>query len=920
MKKLLSIPSMLALILVSVVVLSSSHVYTVADDNEVPGADAFFDEPSLQIEGKEPKKSAFDKPLIDDVSEPQTKNDPVPSLNTKFFGDIPTLGGQQQSADPQVASTLKREGENVVWSISVNIPPDAYVYSMSPPFTGRATVKVKQLVGLEAIDKKFRPDHEPKKGYDPILEQNVEKFFKHVTWTRRFRLKQGASPSEAKIDADIRFQMCDKSTCRTLTRPVSASLTNAGNETETTASDNGLTAHPFVYEIIPYKPGSKRKPVSLRAELSPAAAKAGDVVTLAVTLKIESGWHTYSTTMEEDNAGVPTSFKIQHLQGLDILDKRFRPSKAPKPKVINAGTEKWHQEIYEDEITWTRRFHVQADAAANFGLIGRIVYQVCDENSCLKEKMVPFAVGMLPAEQVQKYRVPATVAAGDNAGNDGGFFDDPEDEPAGNAGDLEVDKGEELASDQKAPVTQQGLIPFIITAVTAGFLALLTPCVFPMIPITVSFFLKQSEKEHHKPVRMATIYCLGIVFAFTCIGLVVAVFFGATAINGLANNAWLNIGIAAVLVFFAANMLGMFEIRLPSGLLTWTSGKEGAGGVMGTLFMSFTFTLVSFTCTFAFLGGLLVLAAKGSYYWPIIGMLAFSTAFASPFFFLALFPSLLKKMPKSGGWMNRVKVTMGFIELGAALKFLSVADLTWNPQPVLFDFALVMSGWMIVCIVTGLYLMNTFRLPHDSPADHIAVPQLMLALLFLGLGGYLAVGMFAAEEPQGAMWRQIAAFAPPRIEGAQGDIGPYTQHGDLRFALDYEQAIEYARKNDKPLLFDFTGVNCVNCRLMEKKMELPQNYRELKNFVLVQLYQDNIPTINDRELADQLLAKNQNLAVDWFKDVTLPAYAVVSSDGKVQLASFKGLEQNEGSFAKFLKFGYNKWKNSANKRLTARVK
>ncbi len=896
MKKHLSIPVLLTLMLVSGVLFSSTQMQSVADDNDVPGADAFFDDPSLPLEPQKPKKNAT-----------------IPSLNTDFFGDIPTLGGQQKSADPKVTAALKQEGDDIVWSISIDIPPDAYVYSMSPPFTGRATVKVKQLAGLEAIDEKFRPDHEPKKGYDPILEQDVEKFFKHVTWTRRFRLAEGATANSAKIDADIKFQMCDKSTCRTLTRPVSATLTTAGNETETSASDNGLTAHPFVYEIIPYKPGSKRKPVSLRAELSPADAQAGDVVTLAVTLKIEPGWHTYSTTMEEDNAGVPTSFKIQHLQGLDILDKRFRPSKEPKPKVIDAGTEKWHQEIYEDEVTWTRRFHVQPDAAANFGLIGRIVYQVCDENSCLKEKMVPFAVGMLPASEVQKYRVPATVAANDDAGD---FFRDQQDEPAVSKPEV-VDADEEIvAAEQEAPGAQ-GLIPFIIAAVTAGFLALLTPCVFPMIPITVSFFLKQSEKEHHKPVRMATIYCLGIVFAFTCIGLIVAVFFGATAVNGLANNAWLNVGIAAVLVFFAANMLGMFEIRLPSGLLTWTSGKEGSGGVMGTLFMSFTFTLVSFTCTFAFLGGLLVLAAKGSYYWPIIGMLAFSTAFASPFFFLALFPSLLKKMPKSGGWMNRVKVTMGFIELGAALKFLSVADLTWNPQPVLFDYALVMSGWLIVSIVTGLYLMNFFRLPHDSPADHIAVPQLMLALVFLGLGGYLAVGMFSAKEPQGALWQQIAAFAPPRIEGAEGDIGPYTQHGDLRFALDYEQAIEYARENDKPLLFDFTGVNCVNCRLMEKKMELPQNKQELENFVLVQLYQDSIPTINDRELADELLTKNQNLAVDWFKDVTLPAYAVVSSDGKVQLASFKGLEQNEGSFAKFLKFGYNKWKSSNKNRLAA---
>ena len=265
-------------------------------------------------------------------------------------------------------------------------------------------------------------------------------------------------------------------------------------------------------------------------------------------------------------------------------------------------------------------------------------------------------------------------------------------------------------------VKKQGLVLFLVSAAGFGFLALLTPCVFPMVPITISFFLKQAEKGHHRPSTLATIYCGGIIATFTGLGLLMAALFEATSLNRLANNPWLNLVLAGVIVLFGISMLGVFEIRVPSWLLTWSAGKEQKGGIIGTLFMALTFTLVSFTCTFAFAGLLLVMASKGEVLWPVLGMLAFSAAFSFPFFLLALFPSFLKKLPKSGGWMNTIKVTMGFIEIGAALKFLSVADTSWFGQPMYLTYNVVMIGWLVMATAMGLYLLGLFRMPHDMPA------------------------------------------------------------------------------------------------------------------------------------------------------------------------------------------------------------
>ena len=316
--------------------------------------------------------------------------------------------------------------------------------------------------------------------------------------------------------------------------------------------------------------------------------------------------------------------------------------------------------------------------------------------------------------------------------------------------------------------------------------------------------------------------------------------------------------------------------------------------------MALTFVLTSFSCTFAFVGSLLVAAAQGEYYWPVLGMLAFGATFATPFFGLALMPGMLKSLPKSGGWLNAVKVVMGFVEAGIAVKYISIVDQQWNSVPWLFDFTNVMTLWSVLSISTGLYLLGQFRLSHDSAIQGLSPIRVLLAMGFLMLGGLFGVGLL---QPERDAWLldQLIAFAPARLNNEE-------------FEPDFDKGVAQATKDNKPLFIDFTGVNCNNCRLMEKKMARPHNHVRLKRCVLVQLYTDKVPNIDDPKEAERLLARNIALQSGWFKDVSMPAYVIATPDGKTILASFLGLEQRRGDFAKFLDAGWEKWESLQSKR------
>jgi thiol:disulfide interchange protein DsbD len=411
----------------------------------------------------------------------------------------------------------------------------------------------------------------------------------------------------------------------------------------------------------------------------------------------------------------------------------------------------------------------------------------------------------------------------------------------------------EAAAGSPAPAADSGLLAFVLQGVFWGAVSLLTPCVFPMIPITVSFFLKQSEKQHHRALTLAVVYCATIVVVLTVSAVALLSLF-----TKISTHPATNFALGGLFIFFALSLFGMYDIELPSGLARFTSAREGRGGLVGTMFMALTFTIISFACVAPFMGGFSGTAAGSGLGWThrVFGGLAFAATFASPFFVLALFPSLLKKMPKSGTWLNSVKVVMAFLEMAAALKFLRAGELVLSDTPTVFTYDFVLGLYVALCLLCGLYLLNVYRLPHDTPLEHLGVPRLLFSLAFLGLAFYLLPALFKAGEhgtnqrPTGVIFAWLDSFllpeavaedsgtavaAGPAARGAAG--GEFAWHGTLRAGLDAA-----AKEKGKLVFVDFTGKTCTNCSWNERNVFSRAEIRELLGrYALVQLYTDVVP-------------------------------------------------------------------------------
>lgn len=786
-------------------------------------------------------------------------------------------------------------GGVVTLTVGVKLPAGFYIYGTDGEFGGRTKIELASQA-LSPVDPDFVPNHPPKRSFDQLFNVEISKFHDSVVWKRRYRVAPETPAGMLNITGTLEGQYCSGGEgdiggqCIPILPPHEFAAALTVTDEPPVAPEQ--TA-PAVFEQTVRPERGKDSPVEWTFRLTPENAKPGETVNLAITAKLDSHWHTFSLT-HEGLGGTATEIAIDAVSGLKPIGQGFV---ADKPFKVDKPLDDLVLEIHEGEVTWSRQFEVLPNAAG-YGVVGSVAYQVC-KNVCLPVHVQEFVLGTVAADAAPPAE-PADVAAA--------------------PGNKEAAK-----PDEAVPVARpqdRGLIPFLLTAIGFGFVSLLTPCVFPMVPITVSFFLKQAEKQHHRPLAMAIVYCVAIVLTFTILGVGISALFGAGQLNQLANNPWLNVAIGGVFVIFALNMLGMFEIRVPGWMLTFTATKESTGGYVGAIFMALTFTLTSFTCTFAFAGTLLVAAAQGDFYWPIIGMLAFGTAFALPFFVLALMPSLLKKLPKSGGWMNAVKVVMGLVEIGAAVKFFSVADLAFNPAgPVLFDYVIVLVLWMVLSLAIGLYLLGVYRFSHDSPVDTISVPRGMLALGSLSFAGLLAVAVLNPRAGGGWLMDQVIAFAPPNFHNqeavagapllglAQEADGPKMNHHGLVFSLDIDKAIATSTKLNEPLFIDFTGVNCINCRLMEKRMSNPAWKEALAKFVGAQLYVDvdGIPTIADADYAKALRKRNVALQQNWFGDVSMPSYVVATPDGKTILSTYVGLERESGEFLKFLNEGLEKW-------------
>jgi thiol:disulfide interchange protein DsbD len=635
--------------------------------------------------------------------------------------------------------------------------------------------------------------------------------------------------------------------------------------------------------------------LQLAASVEPQEIRPGQTVRLTVKGTLKPGYHTYPITQRSEDP-------VQSDSGLTQIEFSQSKTLRPLPPVTESEPEFVVDKAggvlleYRQSLTWSLDVLVMPDTpSGEQQLTFTVKLSVCDENRCVpgnRRLSVPVRVAGAPValtpelEKRLAEAMPAIKVVPVPAAIRGKMST-----PLANANPS--DDGQATVKGPLPGSTRGsvGIIQQLAIAMFQGFIMLLTPCVFPMIPITVSFFLKQGEKEHHKPLVLATVYSATIFFVLT-----IAVLALGKVILDLANNVWLNLGMGVVLMFFALSLFGMFEIELPHFLTRFTSAREGQGGYIGAFFMALTFSINSFTCTGPFLGPLLAGVKELHLSLPelIANAAAYAAGFSGPFFVLALFPRLLKAMPKSGGWLNSTKVVMGFIEVALALKFLSITDAGLNPgNPRYFNYETVLCTWMALSVACGLYLLGVFRLPHDSPVQGIGVLRLMLATFFLGLAVYMAP-LLARHTPQGSVGEFLFAWLPQDSSPAfatPGQSGGDVAAAHLTWQSDYETAWEQAKKEGKLLFIDFTGVNCQNCRYNEGNV-FPRSevQSELAKMVRVRLYTDQVPDprLSEKQSKDEAL-KNRLWQEKTFGDISLPLYAMldpatapkaVTDDGK----------------------------------------
>jgi thiol:disulfide interchange protein len=614
------------------------------------------------------------------------------------------------------------------------------------------------------------------------------------------------------------------------------------------------------------------KRITFEAKFEPGQAKPGEVVKLTITGTPAKDCYTYPVTKRTPDQNIASTITYVGADGL----KPLWPLQETEPEyhlTLNNDLKQALEFTHSKPFTWTQEILIEpATKPGKHELTIKINLQVCNKSSCLPGDYAPFSatlevagVAATPSQAtLDRLKGPPAVAV----------VTPPADELQKRLG---AAPSAGKTSTGTAPVDFNDLWALLTYAALSALLMLLTPCVFPMIPITVNFFLKQSEKEHHRPFTMASVYSGTIIVMLTVVMLALG-----NVVIALANNGWFNLALGLVLIVFALSLFGMYEIELPSFLARFTSSREGKGGMAGTVFMAMTFTITSFTCTGPFLGLMLSSLAISQTPPPLLNLIlaavVYSATFAAPFFLLAMFPSLLKKLPKSGGWLNVVKVVMGFLELGAALKFLSNADFAMNPGNTrLFNYDTVLSAWIALSIACSLYLLGFYRLPHDDKEETIAVPRMVLATIFLGLAVYLAPAMLGIR-PAGIVGENVVAFLPLRTghdnDGLRaGGGGGGASHKDWH--MEYKDAYDDAIKNNKLIFIDFTGVNCTNCRDNESNVfPLPDVAGELKKMVKVSLYVDIVPNpkLSSAQASEQ--AASNKKWQDVLADASLPTYLV----------------------------------------------
>lgn len=679
-----------------------------------------------------------------------------------------------------------------------------------------------------------------------------------------------------------------------------------------------------------------QNPVSWSLNSSKKSAKAGEKFNVQVSGSIQGGWYVYSITQ---GAGGPIPTRITVAEPFTLAGGIKGP--APKRQMdANFGIE---TEKYVGSANFTVPVSVPATAAPGAQTLNVSVrFQTCNDEVCLPPKTVKLSAPIeiasadataltaptpspsaspsaTPTPKNANINANANVNANLNANlntnvnvNANANLNTNTETVLTNLQPTESAVMTTTAgTENNAAVTPTNfdnggfsqdmpLWSFLWAAILAGAVSLLTPCVFPMIPITVSYFTNHAGGSRQTATINAFVFALGIIFTFTILGVLLAVLFGAAGINQFAANPYVNLFIGGLFIAFAMSLFGAFNLGLPPSVLTkidsFARGKESSQFI-GLLLMGLVFSMTSFTCTTPLVGGLLVLATQGSWLYPILGMLAFSSVFALPFFILALAPQLVAQLPKSGGWLNSVKVVMGFLEVAAAMKFISNVDLVWGWG--IFTREVVLASWVAVAVLITLYLLGIFQLSHDMKAERLGAIRVMVSLLFLSLSFYLLTGLF------GKTLGELESFLPPRTEnmmtGSTSVSNGTSAEKDDWITNDYNAALAKAKAENKALFIDFTGYTCTNCRWMEANMfPKPKVAAELNKYVRVRLYTDG---------EGEPYEGFQKMQEEKFSTVALPLYAVLDANGNT-LATFPGLTRDENVFVKFLQTGHSKFSSS----------
>lgn len=627
--------------------------------------------------------------------------------------------------------------------------------------------------------------------------------------------------------------------------------------------------------------------------------KDGDEAILSFKATIDEHWHLYDMNLP-DGGPVSTSFTFENE---DSFEKIGEMKSSPEPIDIHDPTFDMQLRYFEKEVTFSQRIRIKDLNTKSID--GIVSFMACNDENCLPPSDVDFSFKLGSDDNAEE----SSVVVG-----------------ATNDKDATSNPGQ----------ADKSLWVFFILSFLAGLAAILTPCVFPMIPMTVSFFM-HSGKSKSESRTHALFYGFSIVAIYTIIGTIVAIAFGPDIANWLSTH-WLpNLIFFTVFMLFAFSFFGMFEITLPSALVNKSDKGVDKGGYMGAFFMALTLVLVSFSCTGPIVGAILVQSAGGEILKPIVGMLGFSLAFALPFTLFAFFPSWLSNLPKSGGWLNSVKVVLGFLELALGLKFLSIADQTYHWG--ILDREVYLALWIVIFTLLGFYLLGKLKFAHDSDVKHVSVPRLVLAILTFSFVVYMIPGMF------GAPLKAISGYMPPMpthdfnlreiireeikmgggISAGQSSICEEPKYDDflhlphgLEGYFDYEQGMACAKAQNKPVFIDFTGHGCVNCREMEANVwSDPRVLKHLReDFVIIALYVDDktelpkkewITSTYDGKVKKTLGKKYADFQITNYNVNAQPYYVLLDNNGE-KLTLPKSYDLNPDNFVKFLEDGLAAYK------------